>query len=183
MNGERSKDARSFVPPAARPTSEFSTTQVGDDEYVVFDDVRSAYHTLNGPAWEVWQRCDGRKSIVEIEDELDQISLDVPPDWTQLAVEELGNASLLQAPGHQFDPRHTRRRILQTAAGVGVGAVLLPIVKSISAPESASAESRCPGSIPCTNVSDCWAFCSPADPANPAIMCVQVGPDRCCTCP
>lgn len=127
--------------PAARFLTDFCIERVGDD-VVLFDPAFDRYHTLNTVAFDIWRRCDGIRSIEQIAYpfRLEGITSDI----VVAAVAQLGASGLLQAPEHRFEPIMYRRRILQLAAAGAIGATVVPIIASITSPDSAAAQT-CPG--------------------------------------
>ncbi|MCO5223623.1 MAG: PqqD family protein [Thermomicrobiales bacterium] len=99
--------------PAARPLSDFAVEQVGD-ELVLFDAETMQYHTLNGTAYQIWHRCDGRASAAAV-----AADLGLTVEVVQETVNDLGVASLLQSPPESWPTVMTRRRATRyIAAGV-----------------------------------------------------------------
>lgn len=130
--------------PAARAVDNFSATEVGEHEIVLFDNERLTYHTLNKPAFAVWQLCDGRRTGRDICHALAASDLPLSVESVEIAVFELYEAGLLEA---DFRPnsRLSRRQVMKlTAAGLAGGA-LLPAVSSITAPASANLTTCTPG--------------------------------------
>jgi len=121
--------------PAARPLSDFAVERVGDD-LVILDGESMQYHTLNLAAAQIWQACTGANSTHRIASELG-----MPIELVESTVSELGEAGLLQSPSNHWDSTLNRRRASKLIAAGLIGAVGLPIVKSITAPDAASAAS------------------------------------------
>jgi hypothetical protein len=123
--------------PQARPTSDFSMCEVGDGEMTIFDVDRLQYHTLNRPAFEIWQLCNGNNTLVDIaRQHLGETSA---PNLAiiEWAVIELSEACLLQSRPED-NASSSRRHVLKLAAAGLVGGALIPLVSSITAPASAS---------------------------------------------
>jgi hypothetical protein len=112
------------------------TTDVGD-EVVVYDQKEHRAHCLNRSAAIVWGHLDGRTSMQELVERL-QEELDGSADeevvW--LALKELERADLLEGPVDMSASRAvSRRRALQRmGVAAGTGAILLPAISSIVAP-------------------------------------------------
>jgi hypothetical protein len=151
------------ITPAARPLDQFCVENVADG-VVLYDTQRIQYHSLNTYAYAVWILCDGKRSVRALEAELSKSLSDVQSEAVVLAIEELGEAGLLQEAEGQFDARIQRRAVLKLAAAGVVGALGLPVVSSITAPDSASAQTgscpECPNGQPgCNNNQSCTAAC------------------------
>ncbi len=123
--------------PAARPLSDFAWERI-DDDLVLFDAETMQYHTLNGAAQGIWASCDGASTVEQISGEL---GLEV--EVVAATVGELGEASLLVASQTSFDALVNRRVALKVAATGGFGVFGIPLIKSITAPDAASAASLC----------------------------------------
>jgi hypothetical protein len=121
-----------------------------DGELCIYDWQRMEVHNLNPTAARVWELCDGQTTP-------QQMATQLPGDLTPAQAEELVWLSLkrlekahllenkvVQPAGRQV---YTRREMLK---GLGVAAVMLPVVSSIVAPGPAAAQSgggggTCPG--------------------------------------
>jgi hypothetical protein len=110
------------------------------DSTVVLDAESMHYHTLNTTAAHVWSLCDGKRSVSDIANQLRLQGFDVPDDAVALAVAELGDADLLQTTPALGESRFHRRRVLKLAAAGLIGAGAMPLVQSITVPNSASAQ-------------------------------------------
>jgi len=119
--------------------SNFCSERVGDG-IIVYDPETIRYHTLNAMAYDVWRFCDGQRTVHEIAGAVASLHPETHVEGVTLAVEELGEAGLLAVPGETFDARIQRRAVLKMAAAGVIGALGLPVVASITAPESASAQ-------------------------------------------
>ncbi|HLJ96688.1 MAG TPA: PqqD family protein [Gemmataceae bacterium] len=112
--------------------------QVGE-ELVVYDLERHRVHHLNRAAALVWQNCDGQKSIGELKKVL-QTKLNPKADegivWT--ALERLGKAHLL-TEAVSPPATMTRRQAFRKFGRVAALALLVPVVKSIVAPDAVKA--------------------------------------------
>jgi hypothetical protein len=126
------------VPGAQKdPTRIFSEAVA--DNVVVLDAESMHYHSLNQTAAQVWDLCDGQRSVDDITAELRNRGIDAPEEAVALAVAELGEAELLQTTPTLGESRVHRRRVLKLAAAGLIGAGALPIVQSITVPHAASA--------------------------------------------
>jgi hypothetical protein len=141
------------IVPTARPFDQFCAEQVGDD-IVLYDVERIQYHSLNAFAHSTWLLCDGQRTSQAIAAELSKGYSHVHPEAVALAIQELGESGLLEQPEDQFNARIQRRAVLKLAAAGVIGALGIPVVSSITAPNSASASTACPGcpgAAPCKN--------------------------------
>lgn len=121
--------------PAARPLSEFTVERVGD-ELIIFDGETMHYHTLNASASRIWRQCDGVTSVTVMAAELG-----MPVEIVERSIAELGEAGLLQSAHGSWDAAVSRRRAAKVVAAGLVGAVGLPVIKSITVPDAAAAVS------------------------------------------
>jgi hypothetical protein len=134
------------------------------DETLVYDQETDRAHCLNDTATIVWKNCDGRNSIAEITESLQNHAGAVADEsivW--LALEQLEKFKLLEAPSNRFNGI-SRRKVIRS---LGVAAVATPIVASIIVPLSVDAQSMisptgCAGSnpsscpaLPCTGGGTC----------------------------
>jgi coenzyme PQQ synthesis protein D (PqqD) len=120
-----------FLPEARR---EGIISKEVDGELLVYDLERDKAHCLNLTAALVWKNCNGRRSIPELARVLSK-ELDTAIDEAviQLAIKQLDRDHLLAA-GDDATPLPTdlsRRAVIRR---LGVAAVLLPLITSISAP-------------------------------------------------
>ncbi len=149
--------------PAARAVENFSASEIGDEEIVLFDNERLTYHTLNKPAFSVWQLCDGVRTGRDISKVLSSPYLPLPVESVEIAVCELHEAGLLAAEPHPTS-RVSRRQVMKLAAAGLAGGALLPAVSSITAPVAANTTTcGAPGSEPvggpCACSSECTGSC------------------------
>lgn len=121
--------------PAARPLSDFAVERLGD-ELVLLDGETKQYHNLNGVAVAIWQACDGVASVESIAQ-----MTGLPVEVVATTIGELGEASLLQSPPDRWAVSMNRRRAAKLIAAGAAGAVGVPVVLSLTAPNSASAVS------------------------------------------
>ena len=132
------------------------------DEVLVYDLDRHKAHCLNQAAAMIWKQCDGQKSVKEIVRRAGK-KLGTPIDeqvvW--LALSQLEKKHLLRErvskPAEVASM--SRRALVQR---VGLTAVLLPLITSITAP-TALANVSCSGSCnPTINNCPAGCFCSPS---------------------
>lgn len=130
--------------PKARPVAEFSVCEIGEGEVILLDIDRLEYHTLNRVAFDIWTLCNGTRNIEAIAAThcgLPQTVAHVA--LIELAVVELDQAGLIECFTVIEPTFGPRRRLLKLAAAAVVGGLALPTVQSVTAPDSASAVTRC----------------------------------------
>ena len=136
------------------------------DEVLVYDLDRHKAHCLNKTAAMVWNRCDGKTSVAELAQKLeDEVGAPVDERLVWLALGQLGKTQLLQ---HETTPpmgtvRMSRRELIKRA-GIGA-AIALPMVSSILAPTPAQAGTPC-NTITCA-AGVCPTGCICTSPGTP----------------
>jgi len=132
-----------------------------DDEILVYDKERDKAHCLNQTAALVWKYSNGKRTVTEIASAM-QNKLHSPVDaqivWYALG--QLEKDHLLKdeiALPSRF-VGVTRREFVKTMGKAAV-AVTVPIVISLTAPQSAFAASCLPVSSACTSSSQCCNGC------------------------
>lgn len=140
--------------PMAR-TSELVKKAVAG-ELLVYDLSSDRAHCLNPTAAKIWSRCDGRTTIAEMCQTLEE-DLNVPVDdevvW--LAIKELRESQLLE---DSFVPPPTLKRLSRRTVMKRLGmaaAVSIPLVTSIVAPTAAAAATCRASGIACGSDADC----------------------------
>jgi hypothetical protein len=138
------------------------------DEVLVYDTERHTAHCLNRTAAAVWQQCDGQTSVGELTRRLGREGVGPGAEqavWT--ALEQLGRAHLLVERIHAPEPggRFSRREALRL---LGVAAVAVPLVTTISAPRASEAASL---GGPCVTNSECDTDCCANGFCAPFIDC------------
>lgn len=125
--------------PRARSLSEFATAEVGDD-VVLFDEQRMQYHELSWDAGAIWTRLDGLRSVEDVSAIVygDQSSENVAR--VDHAVQLLAESGLLHGAGADRPSSLDRRTMTRLVVAGVAGVVGLPVVKSITVPDAASAE-------------------------------------------
>ncbi len=116
------------------------------DETLVYDLERHKAHCLNRTSALVWQQCDGRTTVAEVAELLEE-QLNIPADqavvW--MALDRLGKVHLLKErvtlPADKA--RFTRREVLRTLRRVAGISLLLPVIESIVSPLAAAQASNC----------------------------------------
>ncbi len=113
------------------------------NEVVIYDKVNHQAHCLNKTVFTVWEHADGTRTVDELSELLSgALSAPLNRDATLIALEDLRNANLLQAPSTlDGAPMPSRRDLGRKFALAGVSASLLPFVASIMAPTPAMATS------------------------------------------
>lgn len=140
------------------------------NEVLVYDLETDTAHCLNETAAFVWQNCDGKKSVNEIEILVTgKFGKVAGSEFVWLALDSLKKSNLLQNSdtiGTNFDGL-SRRQVIKR---IGLSSmIVLPLVSSIIAPSAAAAQSgdlaicggscvgmQCPSTCStCTNVGTC----------------------------
>lgn len=145
-----------------RPLSRKSnlvTREVGK-EILIYDLETNKAHCLTETAAFIWKNCDGKNSIAELRKLVEkEFKTSVNEDFVWLAIDQLSQENLLQEKVPHKGV--TRREILKK---IGMAAVIaLPIVASLTVPDTALASTTC-GNI-----------CSPANPRTCAPGCTCQG--------
>jgi hypothetical protein len=124
-----------------RAKTENVLIQQFEGELVVYDKERQQAHNLNRTAALVWQHCDGETSIADLTALLQtEMGTRVSQETVWFALEQLQRAHLIQDIETTSLPHITRRDLVKKLAIAGGAAVLLPVVKSITAPTPAMAQ-------------------------------------------
>ena len=115
-----------------------------NDEVLIYDLDRDRAHCLIQTAAFVWQRCDGRKSAIDITRELSStVSERLDDKIVWLALDQLkSNHLLTNAPIPPPKVAGMNRREMVRALGL-TAAVAIPVVASIVAPTPAQAATGC----------------------------------------
>ena len=102
------------------------------DEVLVYDKQRHEIHHLNKASAVVWRLCDGKRSVAEL-----ARHADVDVEITQVAVNKLAEANLLEGPlsSKMRISSPSRRAFLRKAVIAGAA---VPVIASISAPNAAA---------------------------------------------
>lgn len=113
--------------------------EVGD-ELLVFDDGAQVAAALNRAAAAVFELCDGTRDVDGIVADLRSHTPPLGRDEVALALEELGNAGLIDDVPDVSNPG---RRAMLLKLGAGAAAALaLPVVEALVAPTPAHAASN-----------------------------------------
>ena len=119
-------------------------------EVLVYDENNHKAHCLNQTAALVWKFCDGRTSIPKMTRMLEkEMGVAVPEEALWLAIKQLDGSRLLDMSGSQQTriPQTSRRAVMRT---IGIAAVALPLITSITNPTAAAAATCVPGGRPCS---------------------------------
>ncbi len=110
-------------------------------EVLIYDENNHQAHCLNETAALVWKFCDGQTSIPKMTRMLEkEMSIAVPEQTVWLALKQLEGSHLLDMSGSQqaWIPQTSRRAVMRT---IGIAAVALPLITSITNPTAAAAAS------------------------------------------
>ncbi|ETX03099.1 MAG: hypothetical protein ETSY2_34145 [Candidatus Entotheonella gemina] len=111
------------------------------DEMMLFDRKRLKVHALNPTAVFVWQLCDGEHTTADLSERVSQ-KYNLEPNQAaavvELSLNRLAKAHLLEGKASDAATSLNRRQVIK---GLGVAAVLLPVVKSLVAPPHVVAQS------------------------------------------
>jgi hypothetical protein len=119
-------------------------------EVLVYDEHNHKAHCLNETAALVWKFCDGRTSIPQMTHMLEkELSVAVPEQTIWLAIKQLQGSRLLEMSGSQqaWIPQTSRRAVMRT---IGIAAIALPLITTITNPTAAAAATCVPGGQPCS---------------------------------
>ena len=116
------------------------------DETLVYDTQRDKAHCLNSTAALVWKNCDGKKTVDQLRELMEQdAGARVPEEMVWLALDQLESFKLLDdAPAKpEMLSGMSRRNLVKR---IGFAALALPVIISISTqPASAQASLLPPG--------------------------------------
>jgi hypothetical protein len=112
------------------------TEPIGDVELVVYDSDARIAPSLSGSVKQVWERCDGQRTVKQISAETR-----LEPELVNRAVAELSACGLLD-DGPEADGL-SRREMARRFAGVTAAAFAAPLIYSVAVPASAAAGSTC----------------------------------------
>ena len=133
-----------------------------DGEVLIYDRERDKAHCLNSTAALVWQHCDGRSSVTDLARAVSKrLGGAVDEMVIELALKQLSRDHLL-AERYVSSPVAadlSRRALVRR---LGVAAVLLPLITTITAPTALAGTSdclglgaACPGALPCCGATTC----------------------------
>lgn len=129
-----------------------------DDEIVLYDTRTEQAHVLNKTSAAVWKLADGRRTVPQLTQLVSrELHAEPDADLVRLALAQLSKAGLLEQPAAlPFAAALTRREFLQKAA---VAAMVIPVVKTISAPGPQNGVSCGDQGSFCITSKDCCGFC------------------------
>lgn len=133
------KNAKGTRVPRAR-NDQLIVKEVRDD-VLVYDLKTYKAHCLNDTVARVWRSCDGRRTVADIAQRLEKdLKSPVHAEVIWLALDQLEKFNLLTShtPKPKGMPQISRRALIR--AGIS-GAVLLPLIVTISAPTALAAGS------------------------------------------
>lgn len=132
-----------------------------DGEMLVYDRTNDEAHCLNATAARVWAHCDGRTTVAEMAQLLeDEMKTPVADEVVWFALEQLRKSRLLQEPWATTTPvAQMSRRVMVRRLGIAA-AVTVPLVTSIIAPTAAGAATCVhPGDLCTSNAQCCSNSC------------------------
>jgi hypothetical protein len=126
-------------------------------ELLVYDLRNNKAHHLTETAAFVWKNCDGTKSIEDIRKvTADHFKADINQDFISLALHQLAKNGLLKNDVKAM-PEISRREVIKR---IGLATMIaLPIVASLSVPNTALASASCVGAV-CTSPANCLPPCT-----------------------
>lgn len=130
------------------------------DEVLVYDLKRDKAHCLNQAAAAVWKHCDGKMAVADVARRLEkELKTPVDKEVVWLALKQLDKFHLLQERLSitEASTRGISRRDL--VRRIGVAAVILPAIISISAPTARAQASCKPLGAACLTSTDCCSNC------------------------
>ena len=139
--------------PKAR-TEGLLVTRMESGETVVYDRDRDRVHCLNRTVAEIWDACDGSRSMAELATQISHRH-QLPADEALVVVglKELQQAHLLE--GEQVWAGVSRRQVLTRLSLGAAAAALLPVITTVVAPTPAEAGTGLPSGSPCTSGYQC----------------------------
>lgn len=130
------------------------------DEVLVYDLERHKAHCLNPTAASVWRLCDGKLTVPDMTRLLKKkFDTPVKDEVIWLALQQLDKFHLLQERGKvsRGRPGLSRRDLVRR---IGISALLLPAIISITAPPAAQAQSGGkPNGVGCESGAECKSGC------------------------
>jgi hypothetical protein len=113
------------------------------DEVLVYDLETDKAYCLNQTAARVWMNCDGLKTVAQVRELMEtETGSTVPEEMVWLALEQLEKSHLLdRSRAEPFHPVGKSRR--EVMRRIGMTAVALPLIISITAPLASAQGSPC----------------------------------------
>ena len=125
------------------------------DELLIYDLQRDKAHCLNETAALVWKNCDGRKTVDQLRELMEEnAGSPVPEEMVWLALDQLETFRLLDEAALkpvQFAGMSRRDMVRR----VGIAAIALPVILSIVAPTAQAQASGLPPGACCGNPGVC----------------------------
>jgi len=162
-----------------------------DGEVLIYDLVNNRAFCLNQTSALVWQSCDGKRTIAEINDLLGKrLNSQINEDVVWLALDQLSKENLLEETDLPNKFKGLKRREIIKKIGFA-SAVTLPVIAALTAPVAAGTATcvSVVGGCSCglTGNTPSGTFCMPAGAgamncANTACRCLSMGfgnPDDC----
>ncbi len=120
-------------------------------ETLVYDESNHQAHCLNQTAAFVWKHCDGRTDVPVLARLLrEEIKVSVPEPIVRLAIKQLEESHLLETSSRNvWIPQTSRRELVRR---IGIAAVALLIISSITTANAAAAGSCRALTQSCTGV-------------------------------
>ncbi|MDH3493842.1 MAG: PqqD family protein [Acidobacteriota bacterium] len=135
------------------------------DELLVYDMDTGRAHCLNQTVAQVWEACDGKNSVADIAESMEENSVaGVNEDIVWLAIDQLQNHALLEKSAEISLSGQSRRDLIKKIGFAS--AVAIPVIASLAAPSSALAAASCS----CVSDGDCGT-----QPACPSTACNMNG--------
>jgi hypothetical protein len=128
-----------------------------DGEMLVYDLTNDKAHCLNQTAARIWQYCDGNRSIAEIAELMSTPGNPPVADAVVLlALDQLQKFALLETK-HEPIPQLAGMNRRELVRRIGIGALALPIIISITAPTASAQASNPSFNLCCNSPGDCIA--------------------------
>jgi len=159
-------DTKQFLPKAR--TEQLIVKEV-DDEVLVYDLKTDQAHCLNKTAALVWKNCDGLTSVEGIADAVaEETSIAIDSRMVWLALGELQKFSLIEKlptqPGYLASGVSRRAWV----KNIGVTAIALPAIFSITASVAQAVGSCLPTNAPCSSSPGSTPCCTGLTCQNPS---------------
>ena len=141
------------------------------DETLVYDSNNDKAHCLNPTAALVWKNCDGKRTVDQLRELMEQeAGAAVPEEMIWLALDQLESFNLLtEAPAKPVALAGLNRRTL--VKRIGFAAMALPVILSIAAPTRGQAGTCTPNGQACGANNQCCSGRCCGSPGNPVGGC------------
>ena len=116
---------------------------------LLYDLTTHKCHSLNRTASRIWQECNGKRDIAEVAENLfGNTSKEAREELVILTLNELAQVNLIEeGKAYEFKSSVTRREMIKNVGKASL--IALPLIASITAPKSISAQSGCLPALPC----------------------------------